>query len=446
MIGDFTKNTFFNILQQIFSSVFKVLITIILARKLGPENQGLFTMSMLPTSLFLILLTGGISFGTVFYLGRKKYSLREAMVGNLFFSFFFSLFALFFSFLVIFFWGEKIFPGVPKNFFYLSFLIIFPSCFLDYFSGILLALKKIKDFALLSFFLDFFRFLFVFFLIFLLSFKVKAAILAEFFALLFSIILLIYLLREEFKEISLKFPKDYLKDVFFYGVKSHLSAIFAFLQYRVDHLFINFFLNPLAVGFYAISTRVAEGFWLFSYALITVFFPTIVSQKDSFKNKFTPLVLRQSIILFFFFCFILYFLSPLVIEIFFSRNYLPSILPLRILLFGTFFISLWRILSQDIFARGFPMLNVKISFFAFCLNVFLNLILIPLYGLVGAAISSSFSYCFMFFFALFYYLKISKSSLKEVFLPTKNDFDFYQRIFNFLKAKTAKIFLKTKSP
>jgi len=440
MIGEFTRNTFFNVLQQVFSAILKVLISIILARKLGPENQGLFTLSMLPTSLFLILLTGGISFGTIFYLGKKKYSLKEAMSGNLFFSFFFSFFALFFSFLIIFLGAERIFPGVPRHFFYLSFLIIFPSCFLDYFSGILLALKKIKYFALLYFFLDFFRFLFVFFLIFLFSLKIKAAILSEFFALLFAVLFLIYLLRDEFKKISFKIPKEYIKDVFFYGFKSHLSAIFAFLQYRVDHLFINFFLNPLAVGFYTIATRVAEGFWFFSYALVAVFFPTIVSQKDSFKNKFTPLVLRQSIVFFFFFCLLLYFLAPLVIEVFFSRNYLPSVLPLRILLVGTFFISLWRILSQDIFARGFPMINVKISLFSLCLNIFLNLILIPLYGLEGAAISSSFSYSFMFFLALFYYLKISKNSLVEIFLPTKNDFDFYQRIFNFFKENFLKNF------
>ena len=126
MIGEFTKNTFFNILQQVFSALFKVLIVIILARKLGPENQGLFTMAMFPTSLFLILLTGGISFGTIFYLGQKKYTLKEAMSGNLFFSFFFSFLALFFSFLIIFFFGEKLFPLVPKHFFYFSFLIIFP--------------------------------------------------------------------------------------------------------------------------------------------------------------------------------------------------------------------------------------------------------------------------------------------------------------------------------
>ncbi|MGB9598239.1 MAG: polysaccharide biosynthesis C-terminal domain-containing protein [Minisyncoccales bacterium] len=435
MVGEFTKNTFFSLTQKTLSVFFKVLATIIIARQLGPENQGLFTLALFLPSLLLIFLTGGISFATIFYLGKRKYSIKEAMTGNFFFFLIFSFFAIFLSFFVIFFWGEKLFPGAAKNFFYLALLLIPPSCFLDYFSGILLGLKRIRENALLSFLVDFLNFLFVFILIFLLPFKIKAAILSQFLSLFFAVFYLFYLLRKELKGFSLKLQINYLKDTFLYGLKSHLSAIFTLLHYRIDHFLINIFLNPLSVGFYSIATRAAEGFWFFSYALVNVFFPTIVSQSDDFKKKFTPLVFRQSIFLFFFLFSFLFLFSPFLVNLLFSKDYLPSVLSLRILLFGTFFISLWRILSQDIFARGLPMVNVKISLFSLISNIVFNLIFIPRFGLEGAAWASSLSYSLMFFFTLIFYLRISKNKLKDIFLPNKNDFYFYQRLFSFLKEK-----------
>lgn len=435
MIGDFAKNTFLSLVQKILSAFLRILSVVLIARSLGPERQGIFTLAVLLPSLLLIVLTGGISFATIFYLGQRRYSLKTAIAGNLFFTFFLSLIAIVFSFFVVYFGAEKFFPGVSKEYLYLGFLIIPFSCFFDYFSGILLGLKKIKQFTLVSFFVDFFQFVFIIIFLYLLGFKIKGAILSQVVSLFFVCLFLIYFLRDNVKEVSLRVNKDYLRDVFLYGLKTHLSAIFTLFHYRIDQFLINYLLNPLAVGFYSIAARGAEGLWFFSYAIVNVFFPTIVSGSLEFKKKFTPLVFRQTLIFSFVLSSIVFLVSPLFIKIFFSSQFLPSVASFRILIVGTFFISIWRILSQDIFSRNLPMINVKISAFSLLLNIVLNILLIPRYGIEGAAFASMISYFLMFVFTLFYYLKISDNSLRELFFLQTRDFSFYQRLFVFFLQK-----------
>lgn len=440
MIGDFTKNTFLSLFQKLLSASLRVLIVVLIARNLGPENQGIFTLALLFPSVLLIVLTGGISFATVFYLGQKKYSLKTAIGGNLFFTIFLSFFAFFLSFFIFHFFGNKFFQGVPPEYLYLGFFIIPPSCFFDYFSGILLGLKRIKHFTLVSFLVDFFQFIFIIFFLYFFHWGIKGAILSQIISLFICCLVLIYFLRDDFKYFSFTMDKNYLKDVFLYAFQTHLSAIFALFHYRVDQFLINYFLNPLAVGFYSIASRGAEGLWLFSYAIITVFFPTVVSISSESKKRFTPLVFRQTLIFSFLVSLFVFLFAPLFIKIFFSSQFLPSVASFRILLVGTFFISIWRILSQDIFSRNLPIINVKVSGFSLLLNIVLNIILIPHFGIEGAAFASMLSYFVMFLLTLIYYLKISGNSLKELFFFQKRDLSFYQRLFSFVSQKIS--FLK----
>jgi Na+-driven multidrug efflux pump len=137
------------------------------------------------------VLTGGISFATIFYLGQKKYSVKTSISGNLFFTLLFSFFSFILSFLIIFLGGKKLFPDVSPTYLYLSLLIIPPSCFLDYFSGILLGIKKIRQYTFLSFFVDFFQFIFVFVLLYVFSLGIKGAIVSQIISLILSCLFLI---------------------------------------------------------------------------------------------------------------------------------------------------------------------------------------------------------------------------------------------------------------
>jgi O-antigen/teichoic acid export membrane protein len=80
--------------------------------------------------------------------------------------------------------------------------------------------------------------------------------------------------------------------------------------------------------------------------------------------------------------------KPLV-ELLFKAAYAPAALPLSILIFGISFFALFSVLSSIVAGHNKPSVVAIVSFLALVLDFWLNLVLIPAHGLVGAAFAST---------------------------------------------------------
>jgi len=56
------------------------------------------------------------------------------------------------------------------------------------------------------------------------------------------------------------------------------------------------------------------------------------------------------------------------------------------------------------------------------LNIILNIVFIPAYGLIGAALATSIANIIYVLFIVYYYKKYSLASYKSIFFTSKNDF------------------------
>jgi len=246
-----------------------------------------------------------------------------------------------------------------------------------------------------------------------------------------AIIFLLFVIVKETKGIDFETNVEYLKESFVYGVKVHLAGIFDFLHSRIDLFLINFFINPFSAGIYFVSVRLAEGVWLFSISAGTILFPKVASEKDPQKLKeFTPLVCRNVL----FFCLLiilfLFLISEFLINFLYSSDYSGAILSFRILLVGVLAVSGWHVLANDLSARGKPMLNTWAIGISVFLNIFLNILWIPKWGINGAALATTISYLVMFVVTIIFYTRISGNKTKDIILLKKNDFKFYKEIMH----------------
>jgi O-antigen/teichoic acid export membrane protein len=334
--------------------------------------------------------------------------------------------------MVIFFFGDRFFPGVERRYLLLSLLIIPFIFFSSFISHILLGLQKIKKFNILFFFQGFSLFILLLVFLPLLHFGVGGAILAYIISFIFYGVVLYFTTKKETGAIVFKFRKEYFKNLFSYGLKIYPSHIFSFLNYRINMFLINIILNPTAVGFYSVATGLSEGLWVFSESIGTVLLPKVASETDSERlKKFTPFICRNVLLGLLIIIILLFFLSRWLIVFLYSEKFLDSIAPFQILLFGTLAIGGWEILSSDIAARGKPLINSYITGVSLVLNIILNVLLIPKYGIIGAAWSSTFSYFFMFLIVAFIYSKISMNNFKDVIFLKQSDIQLYK---NFLKS------------
>lgn len=90
--------------------------------------------------------------------------------------------------------------------------------------------------------------------------------------------------------------------------------------------------------------------------------------------------------------FILFLFSEMVLNLFFGPAYVPSSMALRILLLGFMFHTVLGLNSLSLMVMGETRFLMLSTFFVFILNVVMNATLIPVLGIMGAAIATLFSY------------------------------------------------------
>lgn len=87
-----------------------------------------------------------------------------------------------------------------------------------------------------------------------------------------------------------------------------------------------------------------------------------------------------------------------------------------------------RELANDIAGRGFPRLNIYTGVVAVVINITLNIVWIPCYGIAGAAWASTVSYIISFLGFFFFYCRLSGNRLTKVVFPQRGDWALYWQI------------------
>lgn len=436
MLGAFTKNALITIVTQGIIFLFGLVTSVIIARILGPEGKGVYSLAiLLPT--FLVYFTNlGIGHATVYYLGKGKYSPGVVFGNNILYTIVISILAILIGLVITFFFSNRLLPGVATKYLLLALLFVPGQLFLSLILFILLGLQRINKYNFILFFRVFLSFVLVGILLWSFHLGIKAAILTDILSVLIVGIILFIITLKEVKSFSLKFNKEYLHDVLSYGIQFYLGSILYFLHSGITLPLINFFLNPMLVGFYSLSLGLTDKLWLVSDAVGTVLFPKISAENDESKRKeFTPLIFRNITFLIVIFAIFLFFIGRWLIVLLYSSAFFESVKPFRILLIGAVAISGWKILENDIKGRGKPILNTYITGFSVCLNLIMNIIFIPQYGILGAAWATSISYTIVLFTAIIIYCRVSGNNIADLIILQKSDLYYYLNYFKSLKDK-----------
>lgn len=434
--GKFTIDTSITFITRVLQLILGVGTSIIIARVLGPQGKGIYSLVILFPTLLVTLGNFGIGQASVFYIGKKKYLPEEILANNVVLSFLFGIIGFLIGLIIILFFSSSLFPGVAKIYLFLALFLIPLQFFLSFANYLLLGLQRIKEFNFISLFQSFmFLVLLLIFLV-VFSFGVKAAILSNISSGFIGAMLLLYLAKKIIGILHLHFDAHYVKDAFKYGFKVYLGNIIGFLHYRIDMFLINIFLNPIGVGFYSIAVVLAEKIWLISQSAGIVLFPKVSSETNK-KNlkEFTPIVCRNVLFVTAIGAILLFVLGNWLITLLYSNKFSDSVLPFQILLIGAVTMSGWRILANDLYGRGKPELNIYISAVSILLNVVLNIFWIPKFDISGAAWATSVSYTFAFVMISIVYSKISGNKIKDVIFIKKSDFRYYKNLVLLLKDK-----------
>jgi len=442
-MSQFVRRTAITFTTRVLNLVLGIAVSIIIARLLGPDGKGSYTMAALLPALIVTFGNLGIGPATVYYVARGRYPRQEILGNNIIFAFVIGTLGVLGGLIVSLFFHQSLFPGVAQGYLLLALALIPVGFLFTYLQNILLGAQRFKEYNFISVLQGASFLVFIVIALWALKIGVAGALLAGIAAWFLVDVILFLWTKRVVGGISLKLNPIYLKKVSTYGLKAYLGNALQFLNYRLDMFLINGFLNPTAVGFYSIGVGLAEKLWLISQAASTVLFPRVAAESDEQRRKeFTPLVARTVLWVTALGAFALAFVSRWIVLLLYSEAFLPSVRPLQALLVGIVALSAARVLTNDIAGRGRPMLNTYVAAVTLVTNVILNITWIPKYGITGAAWASTVSYSALFLSALFFYCRLSGNPWTKVLLPQRDDWAIYRRtvlvLGQWMKAKVVR--------
>ncbi|MBN2389238.1 MAG: oligosaccharide flippase family protein [Anaerolineae bacterium] len=426
----FVKDTLMTLGTRVIVLALNIFISIAIARGLGPEGKGIYTLVTLFPALIFVFANLGIGPATVYYVAQQKYPLKVVLGTNTILTFVIgAIFGLIAGILALVF-QQSIFPEVPRAYLLIA-LLLFPlELFRQQAGGIiLLGAKRIRELSLTSVVYDVF-FLALIFLVFKFAgTRVMGIVGARIVSSVFVCVWTFALVARIAGGIEFRPHRAYLKDLFGYGIQAYLGNVISFLNYRIELLLLSMFMSADTIGFYSIALNLAEQLWLVSQSAATMIFPMVSAEKDPEKLRaFTPLINRSVTLITALGALLLALLSRVLVTLMYTDVYLPTVGLLRILLIGIVLNSSTRILANDLAGRGKPMLNTLVGGISLAIQVILNLILIPRFGAAGSAWSTTIAYALVFLMQLALYMKIAKVPFGKVILPQRADWQLYRQL------------------
>ena len=217
--------------------------------------------------------------------------------------------------------------------------------------------------------------------------------------------------------LTLRLDLHFTGDSLRFGFKSYLQNLAGALTYRLDVYLLAFFLAPEQVAFYAVATALAEVAWYIPDTVGVVLFPRLSNAPVEEVYAITARVCRNAIFITVIVVLVMAGLSWFLVPLIYGAAYVSSVQPLLILLPGIVFMGIYKVLTRNYSSRNRQQVSIVAAVTALIINVILNLILIPRWGVAGAALASTLGYTSAGLTLLAFFIKDSGFSWTEVLLP-----------------------------
>ena len=424
-MSKFIENSYFSILGNIINLSISILSGMIIAKTLGPEGKGTYFLVSQVVTIGAVFFSLGFGPSILYYLKKERMTKNEAISFSLFYSLFvvlilFLLFLLFKNTLI-----ESFNNSITDQMLLFTFLLIIVNILTNFFGYIIMDNEiGVKIWSFVGIIVNVVYIILLFFLVYEFSNGVIGAIYALFISVLVRLLIsLKYVFSERFalQIISFEMAKKMLK----YGLGIFIGNLFLTGVYRIDIFFVNNILSVEELGLYSVSVNLSELLLLVPSAVGIALFPYLSSLGKKDQILIMSKVARLSTFLSVLASLgIMVFAYPFILIVF-GKEFIPSFTPTLFLLPGLVAMTLNFAYSNYLFSIGKPFMSAKIFLVGILVNIFFNILFLKAFGIIGAAIFSSVTYCIITIGFIITILKENKGiKFKEIIIPTKEDYNY----------------------
>jgi len=406
---------------RILNAVYNLIILWLISNFVGSEGFGIIGLVVVAITIiqiFIDLLGGG---GLIYFASR----LNQTVL--LLISYLWSVVVIA-VFAVLIFGLEAMFPDfyssiIPKGQEFNILLLAFLNAFMLTHYNLLIGKGKIKHYNVV-FTIQISTLLFAFlFYIFIegthnFSSYLNALKISYSTGLVLSFMVLIkQMKREPFSDI-----KSVISQVLEFGFISQLANGFHILNKRISFYFVSLFSGLSSLGVYNAGVQLTEGLRLIGQSISLVQFSEISNSSDkNFAATITVKLMKLSVLLTFAGVAVLLLIPESIYRLIFTQEFTQVKTIIFALAPGVVALSANTIFSHYFSGLGNPKISLWANIVGFVITIVFAVVLIPLWGIVGAALSTSASYSATVVYQFFIFRKQTSITL-GAFMPKQKDF------------------------
>lgn len=227
-----------------------------------------------------------------------------------------------------------------------------------------------------------------------------------------------------------------------FGVQAGLANLVGFLNYRADAIMVEAYLGQGPLGIYSVGVKTAEGLWFFSQAIMTASYARIGALSEADSARLAARGMRHSMFIIGLLAVFLLLIANPLLPLLYGGQYGGAVAPFRWLVPGIAFYGLASVLSAYYTNRlGRPKVALLIAGFSMLLNLGSCTVLIPALGLSGAAIASTLGYSVAIVAGVIAFRQSTHLGWREIVLINGEDLRDYLRfarkLFSMFRSMTA---------
>jgi O-antigen/teichoic acid export membrane protein len=214
------------------------------------------------------------------------------------------------------------------------------------------------------------------------------------------------------------FDKTILISLFKIAYPFALAGIFVKVYSSLDSVMLSKMVGDAAVGFWSVAYKLTYAFQFIPMAFSAAAFPAMsayfISDKTMLRKTFERVLFFLAILAMPIAFGIFSLAEPVVLKLY-GPAYAASVVPLQVAIFAVIFIFLNYPVGSLLNAVNRQMTNTTIMGICMAIDVILNVILIPRFSYLGAAISTVISHTLLFIIGLVFAGRIVAYNKKFIF-------------------------------
>jgi O-antigen/teichoic acid export membrane protein len=416
-------------------------LSIVLARTIGPSGNGKFALLVTLTGITALVVSIGLTAGITYEVSRRKWSVRRVFRASYEAAAVLGLFGLLAGLGVFALLHDSVFRGLSIWLAVVALSSLPPVLAYQYADAILLARERYEGYAALE--ISHSATLLLVGAGLAIPFGVAGAVIGLPAAALVGAAAGVVLLVRELGRDTVVDHGDSLSRAIRFGVQSWGANLLQQINYRFDVIILGGFASAGAVGVYSVALTLTGVAWVLPQALQTVLFPRAASLDESTlvgdisaeeSDASLAKAVRHGVLLTLPAALSISALLLVAVPLLYGNKFADTTKLGFVLLPGVLLLGVAKIMSSAIVGRGYPRYSLYVGLISLFPTLALYFTLIPAFDAWGAAIASSVSYGLTALVTFGFFLRVTRIRVREALLPRSEDVADYRGLMRLARS------------